>query len=394
MSETFDVILLGAGAAGLFCAQEIAKHGKKVLVLEHNDRPGKKILISGGGRCNFTNLHSSAKDFISKNPHFCKSALARYQPRDFLKWIEENKIAYFEKKDGQLFCEHSSKEIMNLLTQACTKNQVKLLLNCKVQKILKNDFFELHTSQGIFHSPRLVVATGGLSFENLGASSFGFSIAKQFGISIQAPQPALVPFILKREDQKRWCGLSGISLEVAVSLASQTIHDALLFTHRGLSGPAILRISSFWEKGEALKIDLLPKISSNPFSALKKKKDSRELKNVLSDFLPKRFAETWCELYFPSKPLSHLSGTELEALFLQLKNWEITPQETEGYAKAEVTRGGVSTEEISSKTMEAKKVAGLYFIGEVVDVTGDLGGHNFQWAWASAYACAEAICAS
>ncbi len=392
MSEKIDAIILGAGAAGLFCAKEIAQQGKKVLILEHNDRPGKKILISGGGRCNFTNLHSSPNDFISENPHFCKSALARFQPQDFLKWVEQNHISYFEKKEGQLFCERSSKEILNLLLQSCTNAKVEIILKCSIEKVSQKPAgFEVETSQGIFQASYLIVATGSLSYPQLGASPLGFEIAEQFGIKVIPPSAALVPFVLKPPDQKQWCSLSGVSLDVEVKVKTKTIRDALLITHRGFSGPAILRISSFWKAGETIEIDLLPQLNSNPFPGFKKKGDSRELKNRLGDFFPRRFAETWCEVHFPSQPLCDLSGEDLEKIFYQLKHWSFIPQATEGYAKAEVSRGGINTNELSSKTLESKKVPGLYFIGEVVDVTGDLGGHNFQWAWASAFACAEGI---
>ncbi|MCC6273363.1 MAG: NAD(P)/FAD-dependent oxidoreductase [Deltaproteobacteria bacterium] len=386
----WDAVIIGAGAAGLMCAAEAGKRGRRVLVLEHADRVGKKILISGGGRCNFTNLKVGPENFLSANPHFCRSALARYCPEDFLALVQSHGIPYYEKALGQLFCRGSSKEIVAMLLKECEAAKVKIHLKSRIFSIEKKGHFRLDTDQGLLEAGALVVATGGLSYAQLGASPFGYEIARRFGHGLIDCRPALVPLTLPPTLNERWRELSGASAEVRVSCGRASFREALLFTHRGLSGPAILQASSYWEAGEALLIDLLPDLEVRDYLLAKKRAGERsELKNLLSAFLPKRFIERWCELHFPSRPLPQYSDRELAELAALLKKWELMPEGTEGYAKAEVTRGGVDTDGLSSKTMESQKIPGLYFIGEVVDVTGWLGGYNFQWAWASGFAAGQ-----
>jgi len=388
----WDVIILGAGAAGLMCAMEAGKRGRKILVLEKNERVGKKILISGGGRCNFTNLYSRPENFLSSNDSFFKSALSRFSPQDFISLLERHGIEYYEKKAGQLFCKSSAKEITQLLLRECEEARVTIRTSCEIRQIRRSPKFILETNQGAFESPALFVATGGLSFANLGASDLGYRIAQQFGLNVIDPFPGLVPLIFNPADQKRFSHLTGISLEARVLSGKRSFREDLLFTHRGLSGPAILQISSYWKPGDALHVDLLPDFEAREWLFAKKSKGGKiELKNLLSQKLPKRFAETWCELHFPSRPVNEISDKNLEKIAQSLHDWVFTPETTEGYDKAEVTCGGVDTDELSSKTMEAKKVPGLFFIGEVVDVTGHLGGHNFQWAWASGFAAGQVV---
>jgi len=388
----WDVVIIGAGAAGLMCAVEAGKRGRRVLVLEHADRVGKKILISGGGRCNFTNRKVGPENFLSANPHFCRSALARYRPEDFMALVQSHGIPYYEKTLGQLFCRGSSKEIVAMLLKECAAAKVKIHLKSRIFSIEKNRYFRLDTEQGLLEAGALVVATGGLSYAQLGASPFGYEIARRFGHGIVECRPGLVPLTLPPALSERWRELSGVSAEVRVSCGRASFREALLFTHRGLSGPAILQASSYWEAGEPLRIDLLPDLEVRDYLREKKRAGERsELKNLLAALLPKRFVERWCELHFPSRPLPQYSDRELGELAALLKNWELVPEGTEGYAKAEVTRGGVDTAGLSSKTMQSQKVPGLYFIGEVVDVTGWLGGYNFQWAWASGFAAGQAL---
>jgi len=393
LSREWNVIVIGGGAAGLFCAIEAGKRGRKVLVLEHSERVGKKISISGGGRCNFTNIHTTPENFLSANPHFCKSALARYTPADFILLVEKYGIAYHEKKLGQLFCDGSSQQIIDMLLRECRSAGVEVLCGCQVRKIFKlNDAgsFNVATDQGIFVCSSLVIATGGLSIAPLGATDFGYRIAKQFGLRIEEPRPGLVPLTLNSQKLTQLTKLSGVSIDAIVSCrvdshASREFRENILITHRGLSGPAILQISSYWQSGAPVSINLLP--DKDVFDILKENQESEiELANLLSRYLPRRFAQAWCELYAPSKPLKQYDSNELRDIARQIHDMMLTPSGTEGFKKAEVTAGGVSTTELSSQTMEAKRVAGLYFIGEVVDVTGELGGYNFQWAWASGYA--------
>lgn len=385
-----DVVVIGGGAAGLFCAIEAGKRGREVVVLEHAARIGKKIAISGGGRCNFTNLYSSADNFISDNPHFCKSALARYRPADFISLVEKHGIAYHEKKLGQLFCDGSSRRVIEMLLREASEAGVEIRCGSLVCGVEKKEHFEVETNNGNITSESLVVATGGLSIPPLGATDFGYRLARQFGLKIQEPRPALVPFTLSREALRELAPLSGESIGASVSCQGRRFRENILITHRGLSGPAILQISSYWRPGQSISINLLP---DHEALALLREQENKEitLANFLSRLLPRRFAQAWCALNFPSQPLKRYTPGQLGAIAQKLNNWEVVPTGTEGYKKAEVTAGGIATDELSSKTMEANRVPGLYFIGEVVDVTGQLGGHNFQWAWASGFAAGQSV---
>jgi len=386
----WDVIVIGGGAAGLFCAIEAGKRGRRVLVLEHADRVGKKIAISGGGRCNFTNIYSKPENFTSSNPHFCKSALARYTPADFIALVEKHGIAYHEKKLGQLFCDGSSQQIIDLLLRECSDAGVEIRYRSEVLEVQKSDTFTLETNQGSLTSDSLVIASGGLSIAPLGATDFGYRIARQFGLQIEDPRPGLVPFTLTSQMLERWARLAGVSVDALVAYDGQQFRENILFTHRGLSGPGILQISSYWKPGEPVSINLLP--DKDALDMLAQNQSSEiELVNLLSRHLPRRFAEVWCEIFAASKPLRQYNHNELEDIARRLHDMRVTPSGTEGFKKAEVTVGGVSTAELSSRTMEARRVSGLYFIGEVVDVTGQLGGYNFQWAWASGYAAGQFV---
>jgi predicted Rossmann fold flavoprotein len=389
----WDVIVIGGGAAGLFCAIEAGRRGRRVLVLELSERVGKKIGISGGGRCNFTNLWTSAENFLSANPHFCKSALARYTPLDFISLVDKHRIAYHEKKLGQLFCDGSSQQIIDMLLGECAEAGVEIRCACQVLSVKKEQSFTIETNEGRFVSSSLVIATGGLSIAPLGATDFGYRIARQFGLRIEDPRPGLVPLTLTPEMLTRLMKLSGVSIDALVSCRTQDspeFRENILITHRGLSGPAILQISSYWRRGESIAINLLP--DEDVFTMLEGSQSSGiALANLLSHRLPRRFAQAWCELYADSKPLKQFNSSELHEIAYQIQNMEITPAGTEGFKKAEVTAGGVATTELSSRTMEARRVPGLYFIGEVVDVTGQLGGYNFQWAWASGFAAGRFV---
>ena len=388
--QHYDAIVIGGGAAGLFCAFHTALRGRRVLLLEHNDRVGKKIEISGGGRCNFTNIHATAENYLSENPNFCKSALARYSPWDFIALVEKHGIAYHEKKLGQQFCDGSSREIINMLLRECHEAGVTIMTSCHVQEVKKEEIFHLITSRGPFTADSLVIATGGLSFEKLGATDFGYRVAKQFGISVVPLRPALAPLTFMPADRDFCSSLAGVALPVQVRHDDIKFEEALLFTHRGVSGPAILQISSTWKRGEELIFDLLPDLAASS-QLLQERKSHALLPNLLSHYLPRRFAEAWCDRHHFSKSAHQCSDQEFLNFLQLLHRWPFCFTDTEGYPKAEVTRGGVSTAELSSKTMESRCAPGLYFIGEVVDVTGWLGGYNFQWAWASAHAAAEAI---
>lgn len=392
MQQT-DVVVIGGGAAGLFCAIEAGKRGRKVIVLEHADRIGKKIAISGGGRCNFTNLNTSPENFISENPHFCKSALARYTPLDFVSLVEKHAIAYHEKKAGQLFCDGSSRSIIEMLLAESGKVGVQICCGSLVRRVSRVEekaIFEVETNGGIITANSLVVATGGLSIPPLGATDFGYRVAREFGLTIREPWPALVPFILARDSLRELAPLSGVSLEALVSCQGRQFRENILITHRGLSGPAILQISTYWKPGMSITINLMP---DHDALKLLREQENREvtLANFLSQFLPRRFAVAWCALNFPSQPLKRYQPRQLAEIARRLNSWEVIPAGTEGYRKAEVTAGGVSTVELSSQTMEVKNVPGLYFIGEVVDVTGHLGGYNFQWAWSSGHAAGQSV---
>jgi len=370
------------------CAIECGKRGRSVLVLDHSERTGSKIRISGGGRCNFTNLNVSAEHYFSQNPHFCKSALARFMPRDILSLLEKYHVPYYEKEAGQMFCARSARDIIAMLEQECVKAGVEMGLSSRIIAVHRAEHFMVETSEGVFSSGALVVATGGPSYPKLGASVFGHDVARQFRLKVTQVRPALVPFVFRGQDQKVFKALAGLSLEAVVFCGARRFRGNILFTHRGLSGPAALQASLYWEPGEPLRIDLLP--ATDILGAIAAKRQSRmELHCLLAGYLPKRFAETWCEHRSFTKPINQTSDKELKELADGLHAWELMPKGTEGYDIAEVTAGGVNTEGISSKTMEAKKVPGLYFIGEVLDVTGELGGYNLHWAWASGFAAGQ-----
>jgi predicted Rossmann fold flavoprotein len=384
----FDVIVIGAGAAGLMAAITAGQRGLSVAMLDHNDQAGAKILISGGGRCNFTNIGTTPANFISQNPHFARSALSRYSPADFISLITKHGIAYHEKTLGQLFCDGSAKQIVKMLLDECAAGGVKLVLNAKISDVRKADHFVVETSQGNFEGANLVLATGGLSIPKMGATGFSLEVAKKFGLRLVQHKPGLVPLHAPQNELPFYSGLSGVAVPAMARASKMKFVENILFTHRGLSGPAILQASSYLESGDVLSIDMLP--SLDVAQHLKNRKHARpkaELKTILSEVLPQRFAQALAADVVMEK----FSGEAIVELSERLKNWTITPAGTEGYAKAEVMVGGVSTDELSSKTMEANKVKGLYVIGEAVDVTGWLGGYNFQWAWASGVAAGRAI---
>lgn len=391
MTHKFDALILGAGAAGLLCAIEAGKRGRRVAVLERADRAGKKILISGGGRCNFTNIFCQPANFISSNPHFAKSALARYTPADFIALVEKHRIPYHEKTLGQLFCDRSAQDITSMLESECRAAGVQIFLKSRIREVQRTTEFVVRTESSEFHAPAVVVATGGLSIPKIGATAFGYDLARQFGLKIRETKPALVPLLLSPKDRAQYCDLAGVSAPVAVSTEIANEHpsfrESMLITHRGLSGPAILQISSYWNKGQPIHIDLAP---DREFTAPIADAKSRNMSAALSAFhglLPNRFATRWLELHAP-RAWTNQALAELEN---NVHDWTLTPTGTEGYEKAEVTAGGVDTGELSGKTMESRKIRGLFFIGEVVDVTGHLGGFNFQWAWASGAAAGRAL---
>ncbi|HEY4840941.1 MAG TPA: NAD(P)/FAD-dependent oxidoreductase [Terriglobales bacterium] len=400
--QNYDVIILGAGAAGLMCASEAGKRRRRVLVLERADRIGKKILISGGGRCNFTNLHTRPENFLSANPHFSKSALARYTPADFIRLVEKHGIAYHEKKLGQLFCDRAAGDITSLLEQECRDAGVEIRCNAKIKEVRKDGQFKdgqftVRTEDATFAARSLIVATGGLSIAKIGATSFGYDLARQFGLKIVPPRAALVPLVFSEGDRKRWCDLAGVSLEAIACTraanrnskhnAEAAFHENMLFTHRGISGPAILQISSYWDGKEPIHLDLAPDRDLAAELLAHGNSDQSSWRTLLKEVLPRRFADRWLEIY----PLAGSSNRAFAEAEHQLHAWEVTPDETEGYGKAEVTAGGVDTDELSAQTMECRNVPGLFFIGEVVDVTGQLGGFNFQWAWASGFCAGRAV---
>jgi predicted Rossmann fold flavoprotein len=386
--QKFDALILGGGAAGLMCAIEAGKRGRRVAVLEHADKLGKKILISGGGRCNFTNIHCRPENFLSANPHFAKSALARYTPADFIALVEKHRIRYHEKTLGQLFCDGSAREIVGMLEEECRAANVTIFLNAKIREVSRGDEFGVTTSNAEFRAPAIVVATGGLSIPKIGATSFGYDLARQFGLKTREPRPGLVPLILNQQDRSRYSDLAGVSCEVVASCDGQQFHEKMLITHRGLSGPAILQISSYWDMSIAVNIDLAP---GHPVtdSLLDPKvpRNMPALRSELRKILPIRFADRWVEHHVPAG----WTNAALADFEQQVHDWIIHPSDTEGFEKAEVTTGGIDTDELSAKTMECRNVPGLYFIGEVVDVTGHLGGFNFQWAWASGAAAGRAL---
>ncbi len=384
----YDVIILGAGAAGLFCAIHAAQRGRRVAVLDHADRAGKKILISGGGRCNFTNLHSTPENFLSANPHFARSALARYTPQDFIALVQKHHISYHEKTLGQLFCDGSAKEIVAMLLAECAEAGVEIFLNTRIHSVHRRELFEIGTPAADLGAPALVVATGGLSIPRMGATPLGYEIAARFGIALEPCRPALVPFILDDPARQAWCDLAGLSAEVIATAGKHSFREKLLITHRGLSGPAILQISSYWRHSAPIVIDWAPeKAAVAPLLAAAARRDPATAKSTLRTLFPARLADRLIDLANPGR----WTNAALQQLETQLHHWPFHPQTTEGYDKAEVTAGGIATHELSAKTMEAKKLPGLYFIGEVVDVTGHLGGHNLQWAWASGAAAGRAL---
>ncbi|MBT2117928.1 NAD(P)/FAD-dependent oxidoreductase [Dyella sp. LX-66] len=384
-----DVLVIGAGAAGLMCAIVAAQRGRSVLVLDHANKPGKKILMSGGGRCNFTNLGVTPAQYLSANPHFAKSALARYTPADFIALVEKHRIAYHEKELGQLFCDESSKLIVRMLLDECAAAGARVETSCAVDRVCKTDEgFAVHTARGEVHAQSLVVASGGLSIPSMGATGFGYELAKQFGHQVLPTRAGLVPLTLSGKHQEHYQDLSGLALPlVEARVGKRAFRAGMLFTHRGVSGPAILQISSYWQAGDDLRIDLLPdRDAAGWLHAQRNARPAMELKNVLGDLLPRRLAQRLCELWFESRPMKQYRPAELDAIAAQLRDWPLVASGTEGYRTAEVTLGGVDTDGLSSSTMQSKLVPGLYFIGEVVDVTGWLGGYNFQWAWASGHA--------
>ena len=402
-----DVLVVGGGAAGLMCAITAGKRGKRVVVIEHANRVGKKILMSGGGRCNFTNTGTTPANFLSSNPHFCKSALARYTPWHFLDMVDSHGIAWHEKELGQLFCDDSSKLIVKMLLEECAAVGVEVETGCSIAKMervhpAESDFprsagsFNLHTTRGIFNAPALVVASGGLSIPSMGASGFGYDVAKQFGHAVLPLRAGLVPLTLSGTHQQHLADLSGVSLPIAATANEQSFNNFMLVTHRGLSGPAILQVSSYWQPGDPLQIDLLP--GADALETLKRLQDTRpaaELKTLLAELFPKRFSQRLCEVWLdhlqPARPIRQFNLPQLRQIAAILQCLPIVPSGTEGYRTAEVTLGGVDTNGVSSSSMESRHVPGLYFIGEVLDVTGWLGGYNFQWAWASGHAAGTAV---
>ncbi len=392
LMKKYDVIILGAGAAGLMCALRAGQRGRKVLLLDHADQVGSKILISGGGRCNFTNLQIAPDRYLSHNPHFCLSALKSYTQQDFIALVEKHKIAYHEKTLGQLFCDSSAQEIVAMLLAECAAGNVEIRLNQHIAEVSKGDAFHVQTQQGIIEAPALVLATGGLSIPKMGATGFSHRMAERFGLALTDVRPALVPLTFDEPTLSLMRGLSGLSLEVVASIGKRAFRENMIFTHRGLSGPAVLQISSYWKEGAALLLDLLPEVNAEAFLLDRKKtRPKAELKTILGELLPQRLAQALTEVYFVAAPIGGMSHKELRDVAGVLKAWQLMPTGSEGYAKAEVTLGGISTQVLSSKTMEATSVPGLYVIGEAVDVTGWLGGYNFQWAWSSGWAAGSAV---
>lgn len=400
MNSKKDVVVIGAGAAGMMCALEAGKRGRKVLLLDHATKLAEKIRISGGGRCNFTNRYTRPENFLSHNPHFCRSALARFSPQDFIVLLEKYGIRYHEKKLGQLFCDESSEQIIDLLRQECSAAGVEWRMPCQVQSINllgpgpdSGGRFQLKTDQGRVITDSLVIATGGLSIPQIGASPFGYRVAEQFGIAVTPLRPGLVPLTFAPDQLLQFAGLTGVTIDAEVSCNGKHFRENVLITHRGLSGPAMLQISSYWRPGDVIHINLLPDL--NPAALLlDQRHSSTQLSNLLAQYLPRRFTQVWCDSTPATQPLrslQHYSERELQDIAVQLQDWQVIPSGTVGYRKAEVTLGGVDTRELSSKTMQSEKVSGLYFIGEVLDVTGHLGGFNFQWAWSSGYAAGQFV---
>ncbi len=389
--ETYDVIIIGAGAAGLMAAFTAGGRGRRVLLIEHGSSPGKKIVISGGGHCNFTNLVVEPANYISQNPHFCKSALSRFGPYDFIAMLEKAGVRYHEKKLGQLFCRGSAREILNLLVEKCRLAKVTTLTTCSVQKIERGEYssnqrYTLNTNLGKFSASSLVIASGGLSFPKIGASDFGYQVATQFALRLQPTQAALVSFNVDLSEMEAIRGLSGTSADALVSCRGQDFRESILFTHKGLSGPAILQISNYWHPGEQITMNLLPDIDlADTIRQWQQQRPKATLKTLIGGLLTKKLAERWIDLLCENKAVNQYHAKEISAIAAHFQQWRFIPSGTGGYRIAEVTRGGVDTTALSSKTFECKQVPGLYFIGEVLDVTGWLGGYNFQWAWSSGY---------
>ena len=392
VTEAFDVIVLGAGAAGLMCALTAGQRGRKVLLLDHADKVGAKILISGGGRCNFTNLHTAPERFLSGNPDFCKSALGRYTPADFIALIERHRIPYHEKTLGQLFCDGSARAVVAMLRAECAQGGVDIRVGHSVSDISRADRFRLESNRGCFTAVALVLATGGLSIPKMGATGFSHDVARHFGLGVTELLPGLVPLTAPPETLGFGPLLAGVSLEAVASCAGQSFRENILFTHRGLSGPAILQISSYWRQGNTIALDLAPAHEANDFLLERKQaRPKAETKTVLAEILPARLAHALAETCLPPGPIGHVPDRTLAAFAARLKRWEVQPTGSEGWSKAEVTLGGIDTRYLSSKTMEARDVPGLYAIGEALDVTGWLGGYNFQWAWSSGWCAGQAV---
>ncbi len=390
--ESFDVVIVGAGAAGLLCAMTAGNRGRRVLLLEHNDQVGAKILISGGGRCNFTNLEIAPERFLSANPHFCKSALSRYTQHDFIALVERHRICYHEKTLGQLFCDGSAREILTMLLAECAAARVDLRTGHSVTGITRADRFRIETDKGSFDAPALVIATGGLSIPKMGASAFAYEIARRFDLEVIEPRPGLVPLKVAGETLELCKTLSGVSVDAIASCGRDSFRENILFTHRGLSGPAILQISSYWREGDMLSIDLTPALDIEKFLADRKRtRPKAELKTVLAEVLPTRLAHARAAAASSDLPIANVPDRSLSELAQQLKRWQLKPAGSEGWPKAEVTVCGIDTAALSSKTMEARAVPGLFAIGEAVDVTGWLGGYNFQWAWSSGWCAGHAV---
>ncbi len=394
--KSIDVLIIGAGAAGLMCGISAASRGRQTMVIDHANKVGKKILMSGGGRCNFTNYYAEPSNYLSNNEHFCKSALSRYTQWDFIALVEKHGIPFHEKKLGQLFCDNKAKDIVNMLLTECEEKGAEVRIKCSVESVKKvENGFVVTTSHGKWHCESLVIATGGLSIPTMGATGFGYDIAKQFDLSLYPTWAALVPFTLNPKMLEEFTGLSGVSADSLVSCNGQSFRENILFTHRGLSGPAVLQISSFWQPGDTVEINLFPEVDL--FEQLKQwqsNKPKSHLVNLLSDQLTKNLAERLSQLWFSElahKPIADIAHADLQQVATALQAWQLKPTGTEGYRTAEVTMGGLNTDEVSSKTFETTKVKGLYFIGEVLDVTGHLGGFNFQWAWASGHCAGQYV---
>ncbi|MGC2063627.1 MAG: NAD(P)/FAD-dependent oxidoreductase [Thermodesulfovibrionales bacterium] len=383
-----DVIILGAGASGLNAAIESARRKRSVLVIDHMKRIGNKIRVSGGGRCNFTNLHVSAENYCSSNSHFCKSALAQFTPADFMALLDRHHIRYHERFEGQLFCLRTAEDVLSMLQKEAAARNVDFSLATKVTKMRKKEFFEILTDKGLFMAKSLIVATGGLSYPDLGATNLGYSIAREFGLKVTRLRPGLVPLTFDKNTARQFQDLSGTSLNVEISCNGSLAAGGMLITHTGLSGPAVLQASLYWEEGNSISVNLLPGTDFTGFLT-DNSRSRAQFANILASFLPKRFALRWTELNNIARPLCHFNPGEIEHIVHNLQNWKIRPVGTAGFNKAEVTLGGIDTNELSSKTMESKKVPGLYFTGEVIDVTGQLGGYNLQWAWSSGYAAGQ-----